>query len=52
MSNLNQELIFPVKLAAAPRRSRLLSRIAGWLRRFWQSECRRAERPDRVVPYY
>ena len=25
--------------------------LARWLLRGWQAECRRAERPDRVVPY-
>jgi hypothetical protein len=25
--------------------------LARWLLRWWQAECRRAERPDRFVPY-
>ncbi|PJI97876.1 hypothetical protein CLU85_2676 [Acidovorax sp. 69] len=29
-----------------------LERMASWLQRRWQSACRRAERPDRAVPYY
>ena len=27
-------------------------RVEHWLHRLWQAECRRAECPDRVVPYY
>ena len=32
-----------------PARTRWLAR---WLLRWWLAECRRAERPDRFVPYY
>lgn len=52
MSRFNQMLTLPVVMAAVPMRFPLWRRIAIWLRSGWQSECRRAERPDRVVPYY
>ncbi len=52
MSYLNQKLILPVMLCSAPARRPLLRMVLRWLQRGWQSECRRAVRPDRVVPYY
>lgn len=27
-------------------------RLRGWSAALWQAACRRAERPQRVVPYY
>jgi len=52
MSNLIQPNTYPFTTAAVQPRRPLLQRIAIWLKRCWQSECRRAERSDRVVPYY
>lgn len=49
---LNSKAIFPGAVATGPSRHSLLTRVKGWLQRYWQSECRRADRPDRVVPYY
>lgn len=52
MAHVNQPHTFPFTTAGVrPRRSRLQP-IVSWLQRRWQSECRRADRPDRVVPYY
>ena len=36
---------------AATRGRPLARRLAEWLVRCWQSQCRHAERPDRFVPY-
>ncbi|HEY3048426.1 MAG TPA: hypothetical protein VGJ72_13340 [Polaromonas sp.] len=33
-------------------RPTLAHRFARWLLCCWQAECRRAERPHRIVPYY
>jgi len=52
MSHLSQPHTYPFTTAAVQPRSPLLQRIAAWLQCRWQSECRRAERPDRFVPYY
>lgn len=52
MSNLSQPNTYLFTTAAVRPRRSLLQLIAFWLQRCWQSECRRAERPDRVVPYY
>lgn len=52
MSNFIQPNTYPFTTAALqPRRARL-QRIAVWLKCCWGAECRRAEHPDRVVPYY
>jgi hypothetical protein len=52
MSHLNQALPLPVARAAEPAHRAVWSHVMSWLQRCWQSERRRAERPDRNVPYY
>ena len=43
------QLVAAQKLAP---RTPLVPGLSGWLLRCWQVQCRRAERPDRIVPYY
>ena len=52
MSHLNQTFAFRAPTRSAAQRPTWLQRLASWLQRGWASERRRAERPDRVVPYY
>jgi hypothetical protein len=42
------QVVAPRPVEAPPARTHWLAR---WLLRWWNAECRRAERPDRVVPY-
>jgi len=46
----------PLPQVAAPRPIEPQRAPTHWLARgllrWWQAECRRAERPDRFVPYY
>lgn len=52
MSRLNQNLAFPVATHSVPLGRRLLLSIMRWFKRCWKAACRRAQRADRVVPYY
>jgi hypothetical protein len=52
MSHLYQTFPLPVVRAAKPAHRPVWRYVMSWLQRCWQSECRRAERPDRYVPYY
>jgi hypothetical protein len=52
MSYLQHKFTLPAMYDTVPAGRSLWRPIRNWLLRCWQSECRRAERPDRVVPYY
>jgi len=52
MSNFIQPNTYSFPAVALQPGRALLQRIAAWLKCCWEAECRRAEHPDRVVPYY
>ena len=43
---------FPGVSQPQDSRGRVARRLARWLVRCWEAQCRRAERPRRFVPYY
>ncbi len=44
---------FPARAPSTQiRRPRVLPLVWGWILRWWQAECRHAQREERRVPYY